>query len=382
MFSEVSKQISEVEYKKLDALKLMALGIGFTLKPTSIHILTSTTAQLKYALSLLEKKRPRELIAENITDAVWHVFNHHMKVKIKVLRQAEGCSVKFDSGKVTIVFEEEQDKLAKELDAFVRKLLTMESAEEFIVKEENSEDAWDWCKTLESVGGKNSYAVFVEEGNTKKIIAMCDLYEDMGKMKHKIKVLQNVIKPKNTGREHNTGGAIENLLDCQPPSPVSKQTKFDWNVDAKNKKTFKTTEGLDVFVYQADICRLPIDCIVNAANDTLSHGGGVAAAIARAAGDKLNEQGKAYIKQNGPIAVGNVYVTTAGNLPYKCVIHAVGPRWNSRWNSTEEILGCATDLKNAVFNSLKEAENLKLNSVGLPAISSGKHLSFFNSTCI
>ena len=70
----------------------------------------------------------------------------------------------------------------------------------------------------------------------------------------------------------------------------------------------------------------PVDCIVNAANGRLAHGGGVAAAIARAAGDALEREGDKIVRERGEIPVGDAVVTTAGNLPQKGVIHAVGPR--------------------------------------------------------
>ena len=69
----------------------------------------------------------------------------------------------------------------------------------------------------------------------------------------------------------------------------------------------------------------PVDAIVNAANGHLSHGGGVAAVIARAAGSALAEEGDRLVAERGPIPVGEAAVTTAGDLPYEGVIHAVGP---------------------------------------------------------
>jgi len=67
------------------------------------------------------------------------------------------------------------------------------------------------------------------------------------------------------------------------------------------------------------------DAIVNAANAHLAHGGGVAAAIARAAGPALEEEGDRIVAGCGPVEVGEAVVTTAGRLPFKGVIHAVGP---------------------------------------------------------
>jgi O-acetyl-ADP-ribose deacetylase (regulator of RNase III) len=71
----------------------------------------------------------------------------------------------------------------------------------------------------------------------------------------------------------------------------------------------------------------PVDAIVNAANGHLAHGGGVAGVIARAAGPALVEESERIVKRQGPLPTGAAVVTTAGRLPFKGVIHAVGPRY-------------------------------------------------------
>ena len=73
--------------------------------------------------------------------------------------------------------------------------------------------------------------------------------------------------------------------------------------------------GREFSVVIYDLLHEPVDCIVNAANSGLSHGGGVAAAISKAAGPRLDEEGDEIIKKRGHIPVGEAAVTTAGNLP-------------------------------------------------------------------
>ena len=70
----------------------------------------------------------------------------------------------------------------------------------------------------------------------------------------------------------------------------------------------------------------PVDAIVNAANGRLAHGGGVAAIISRAAGPELQAESDRIVARQGPLPTGSAVVTTAGRLPFKGVIHAVGPR--------------------------------------------------------
>ncbi len=107
----------------------------------------------------------------------------------------------------------------------------------------------------------------------------------------------------------------------------------------------------------------PADAIVNAANGSLAHGGGVAAAISRAAGPVLDEASRQYVKENGPLPVGDAVVTTAGRLPFEGVIHAVGPVWGEG----DE----ATKLASAVAAALTAANQRGWRTIAMPAVSSG-----------
>src|SRR3954453_15322105 len=70
-------------------------------------------------------------------------------------------------------------------------------------------------------------------------------------------------------------------------------------------------------VLQADVTRLEVDAIANAANTRLLHGGGVAGAISRAAGPALDAESR----EKAPIGLGEAVETTAGELPSRWVIH-------------------------------------------------------------
>ncbi|MDO7975883.1 macro domain-containing protein [Oceanotoga teriensis] len=130
-------------------------------------------------------------------------------------------------------------------------------------------------------------------------------------------------------------------------------------------ETIKTIKlkNIIIKIIIGDITIEKTDAIVNAANSTLQHGGGVAKIIS----DKgnLQKESDQYIKEKGKIKTGEVGVTSAGDLPSKYVIHAVGPIWYG--GSKDE----AEYLYMAIFNSLKRAEELQLNSIAFPAISAG-----------
>lgn len=112
-----------------------------------------------------------------------------------------------------------------------------------------------------------------------------------------------------------------------------------------------------------DLLSEPVDCIVNPANGGLSHGGGLAAQIALAAGEELENEGSEIIRSKGRIPTGNAVVTCAGKLKFKGIIHAVGPSYGEG-NEHELLI-------NAVYHSLVLAHNRDWNSISIPGISSG-----------
>jgi O-acetyl-ADP-ribose deacetylase len=112
---------------------------------------------------------------------------------------------------------------------------------------------------------------------------------------------------------------------------------------------------------QADITKQRVDAIVNAANSQLEHGGGLARAIAAAAGPELIEDSQA-----APfVPTGEVHATRAGDLPAKHVIHAVGPVWHGGAAGEPELLA------SAYRRSVETAAELDCETIAFPAISTG-----------
>jgi O-acetyl-ADP-ribose deacetylase (regulator of RNase III) len=114
---------------------------------------------------------------------------------------------------------------------------------------------------------------------------------------------------------------------------------------------------------RGDLLKAPADAIVNAANGHLAHGGGVAGLLSRAAGPALQEESDRLVASRGPFPTGAAVATTAGRLPFKGVIHAVGPRYGE--GDEEEKL---TRALTAAFACAREHG---WESVALPAVSGG-----------
>lgn len=113
-------------------------------------------------------------------------------------------------------------------------------------------------------------------------------------------------------------------------------------------------------VQQEDVTKLEVDAIANSANTRLLHGGGVAGAIARAAGPELQRESR----ERAPVELGGAVETTAGDMPSRWVIHAatmVDPGGTSD----------ARVIEQATRSTLAKAEELGARSLALVAFGTG-----------
>jgi O-acetyl-ADP-ribose deacetylase len=112
-------------------------------------------------------------------------------------------------------------------------------------------------------------------------------------------------------------------------------------------------------VTKADVTRLEVDAIANAANTHLKHGGGVAGAISRAGGPEVQRESD----EKAPIGLGEAVETTAGDMPAEYVIHA----------ATMELGGPTSEeiIERATRSTLSRAEELGCRSLALVAFGTG-----------
>jgi O-acetyl-ADP-ribose deacetylase (regulator of RNase III) len=121
--------------------------------------------------------------------------------------------------------------------------------------------------------------------------------------------------------------------------------------------------GQSLQIVQGDITAEEVDAIVNAANEHLQHGGGVAWAISRRGGPAIQKESDEWIRTKGTVSHAHPAWTSGGLLPARYVIHAVGPAWGEGDEDAK--------LSAAVTGSLRVADELGISSIAIPAISTG-----------
>jgi O-acetyl-ADP-ribose deacetylase len=121
--------------------------------------------------------------------------------------------------------------------------------------------------------------------------------------------------------------------------------------------------GVHLHLVDGDITAERVDAIVNAANENLVHGGGVAGAIVRRGGFSVQQESNEWVRRNGPLKRGQAAVTAAGALPCHAIIHVAGPMWGEGDEDSK--------LRVTVRAALRAAEEQRYASLAIPAISTG-----------
>jgi O-acetyl-ADP-ribose deacetylase (regulator of RNase III) len=114
-----------------------------------------------------------------------------------------------------------------------------------------------------------------------------------------------------------------------------------------------------IILIEGDLTEMDTDGIVNAANNDLKHGGGLAGAIRRKGGDVIQQESDAV----GTIPVGGAAITSGGKLKARYVIHAASMELGGRTS--------AADLRSSTAHSLRIAMEKGLKTIAFPAVGTG-----------
>uniref|UniRef100_A0A8C7IAA5 Protein mono-ADP-ribosyltransferase PARP9 n=1 Tax=Oncorhynchus kisutch TaxID=8019 RepID=A0A8C7IAA5_ONCKI len=130
------------------------------------------------------------------------------------------------------------------------------------------------------------------------------------------------------------------------------------------------SKSFKVSVWKDDLTTHRVDAVVNAANNRLKHCGGLTKALSDAGGPAIQQDIDQYIFRQGKLSIGDAIIAPPGYLPCRNIIHAVGP--NLPYNNRKyEVDNVTPQLQRAVLSILKVVKQDNLQSVAIPAVSSG-----------
>ncbi|XP_013125678.1 poly [ADP-ribose] polymerase 9 [Oreochromis niloticus] len=183
----------------------------------------------------------------------------------------------------------------------------------------------------------------------------------------------NIVKQSRSALSHildSKFGCVVTFEGVDFESDVSFGQQKRQTVVPEKRFSVKLPAGVEVSVWKADLTDFKVDAVVNAANSFLQHGAGLAQALCEAGGPQIQMESKDYIFKHGSLLTGEAIVTNAGSLPCRKIIHAVGPQLSPN-PSYPEVSHAEPFLKTTITSILQKATQYRLDSVAIPAISSG-----------
>ncbi|XP_021354328.1 poly [ADP-ribose] polymerase 14-like isoform X2 [Mizuhopecten yessoensis] len=157
--------------------------------------------------------------------------------------------------------------------------------------------------------------------------------------------------------EVSTTGKKELTRSSHPGSTLDSQPELI--------ATGTTKKGAVIKTFQGDITQLRADVIVNAANSSLNHAGGLAKSIVTKGGKSIQDECTEYVKRKGHLHDGDIYCSKPGNLKCKMIAHANSPNWRDGKQREQEYLD------GVVWKSLEECGRGKYTSIAMPALGTG-----------
>jgi len=215
-------------------------------------------------------------------------------------------------------------------------------------------------EAINSVETENNVVIEMEENKLVVYAEKNEILRSLQALRKKLGLQQGGSRrARRSHQRTTTPGGLENRKTLQDNQFSASPSQF-------LKQSLRN--GVYFSLYQGDITDERVDAIVNAANECLRHGGGVAAAIVRKGGRQIEKESRQIMldRNERPLSIGDAVYTKGGNLSCRYVIHTVGPRWNHHDRQRSSLL-----LQRACMESLCLAAELKLSSIAFPAVSSG-----------
>ncbi|XP_077863778.1 uncharacterized protein LOC144348159 [Saccoglossus kowalevskii] len=170
---------------------------------------------------------------------------------------------------------------------------------------------------------------------------------------------------KNTRKEKITNSDSMNDVPSTNTLGSAKGTQGKSQQRLEKRYEFRTSEGIKVTVKHGDITKESVDVIVNASNNALEHDTGVARALVKAGGREIQHESLKWVAKYGYINVTDHAVTKAGSLYCRYILHVNGPVWETHISRSGDLL------YHTILSALKEANRMRMQSIAIPAVSSG-----------
>jgi len=243
--------------------------------------------------------------------------------------------------------EEAASTIAEEFQTQYRQLMMERKLKEHSFPVPSTYNKQQVDELVSQCNNSYSHSIFKHDCENNVIKCLSMNTRQMSQIKSKVKeLLQQSTTAHTTSTSHTTVGVIE--------------------ADTPTSLSLSLPGGRRITLKQGDITEETVDAIVNAANERLSHGAGVAAAINKASHGMVQQQSTAITQQRGLLEVGQALHTGAGGaLKCKYIIHTVGPEQYKHKDKCAELLWMAC------MNTLALAEKLEVTSIAIPPISSG-----------
>ncbi|KAL5022101.1 hypothetical protein ScPMuIL_001256 [Solemya velum] len=161
--------------------------------------------------------------------------------------------------------------------------------------------------------------------------------------------------------EHANACLIK-IIDGEPKGQVSGHSNTR---HVQRCVTCTTSAGQKISVFRGDVMEIQTEALVNAANNYLEHIGGLARAVVERGGDSIQRECDDFIKKNGCLFDGEIFCSNPGTLPFRVIIHAVGPVWNEGKDNEK------LKLNAVILKCLKECSRCGFRSIAIPALSAG-----------
>eukprot|EP00347_Sterkiella_histriomuscorum_P004706 403359420 len=169
---------------------------------------------------------------------------------------------------------------------------------------------------------------------------------------------QQYLSIQNDGQAHAT--QVENNDNSRDNQSFTRKQGQD------ERYQVKVAGEIEIYLTYGNILDQQVDAIVNAANESLSHGAGLAYELCQKAGPVVQEQCDQFVRNNGKVTPGNIFVSNPGRLPCKKVFHAVGPTYEPNHH-----VRCRKTIKQLTARAIKFANAHQFTSIAFPPISTG-----------